>query len=196
VDDSAAPEADAGASDARRSDQRFVFISEAVAADFAGDASVDDAATRICEKSVDQAIATLGRDGPAAVLVNRAWRGWLSDAQRNAVDRVTPRGGFEWVNVNGEVVFAKGTLGDPATAVPARAFLTASADPYNGFVWTGTVQDGTALSNGACNSWRSTVEPHRGVVGSAMLRDAAAWSLDNVVPCGGSRPIYCFEVVP
>lgn len=113
---------------------------------------------------------------------------WLSDsiALINAGDRITNLP--PWRRLDGTEVFS--SLDDLVTSSLAPVDVDESGQVVpNALVWTGTTSGGE--SGADCSGW-SNGTGNSATVGSGDAV-STAWSSDQVIDCGGSAHLYCFE---
>ena len=144
----------------------------------------------------------LGGDSLCTNLANGAhiggiWRAWLSDANNDAIDRITGAG--PWKRMDGQVAFADRAALLVGPAVPINLDQTNTRVPINSGVWTGTAANGryaskTTLGKGNCDDWTnssSTGQPS-GEVGDTETLDGG-WTDIADHECFVGARLYCFE---
>jgi hypothetical protein len=139
------------------------------------------AAPKACQNSADAA----GLGG--------TWVPWLSyrytSGDYPAIDKITSNG--PWTLITGELAFQNRGQLATAPSVPINVTEMGTVLPPNQFVWTGTVNGGTA-SVYTCQSWSETRNLFDGTVGSTDSTDR--WTNSDHYSCIASARVYCFEL--
>ena len=121
------------------------------------------------------------------------YRAWLSTASQSAADRIFSVAANDLVpikNVAGQVIATnKGQLLDGAIN---NLFLDSSGDVSQGFVWTGTKEDGTADSRN-CKAWGSPSSYDIGIAGLADSNNAT-WTDYAMPSCDNEFGLYCISI--
>ncbi len=147
--------------------------------------------------SVAAADAICQSEASAAGLLG-TYRAWLS----NSLESGTPSspattfdlGAGPYVRIDGAIVaddwadLTDGTLNVPINVTPSGSTIT------SGYVWTGTLVDGTAASTApasTCDEWTNTGADAR--AGAAPATNSAWTNLAFPSSCSASWRLYCFQ---
>jgi hypothetical protein len=121
------------------------------------------------------------------------YRAWLSTLSQSAAGRIFSVAANDRVpikNVAGQVIAAnKGQLLDGAID---NLFLDPSGVESDGFVWTGTKDDGTADGRD-CKAWGSPLSYDNGIAGGASYRNAS-WTDYAIPSCDNEFGLYCISI--
>jgi hypothetical protein len=152
-----------------------------------------------------------------AAVLGGTWKAWLSDANTNAIDRISegPWHTFEFVRDSGGTitgVYINKVFNNKAnmTTVPLASInmtefgreVSSSGEGSITFVWTGTTGAATPAQE-TCANWTSSDASDEGIMG-VPSSVAVAWTDDPEWgaahgdqtaprPCNEPHHIYCFE---
>jgi hypothetical protein len=117
------------------------------------------------------------------------WIAWLSDAAgltdaKSRMSDVSP-----WYLVNGSLAFDSTARFSGGPASPINVDQR-GASQLAALVWTGTNATGAA-SGSDCVSWSSGTGNSATVGSGDALTEA--WTQSQIIDCGGSAHLYCFE---
>lgn len=153
---------------------KFVFVSAATTDGNLGGVAGGDA---LCQSEANAA----GLSG--------TYRAWLSDSTSSPATTFNPFTVGPYVSPIGEEIAADwADLTDGSLQAPIGR--TAAGVSVSGFVWTGTLSDGTA-SGESCDDWSSTSGDGSG---GAATQTSSNWTeFVSGLSCMGELRIYCFE---
>jgi cysteine-rich repeat protein len=124
-----------------------------------------------------------------------SYRAWLSDSETDARDRLK-RGRGRLVMVNG-LVLARSWEALLAGDLENPLEVTEKSETYQGWVWTGTRPDGTAVPGSEhCEDWKTdSIFPtgHFGYSDRMMGEWTLAIDVDQPIECFLDLAIYCFQ---
>lgn len=117
------------------------------------------------------------------------WKAWLSDANTNAIDRITANGPWYLRDNDSRVFNNKANLmTNPLTPIRRDE----NDGTVNGFnTWTGTRVGGTRSTH--CASWSSSAAAEFGQAGST-LSNTNSWTEESAaIRCSEQHHLYCLE---
>lgn len=108
----------------------------------------------------------------------------------------TPLGDFTWYDTGSQPIVSKMTgLFNAAPSFAVAIRLTEAATPApigTDDVWTGTAQQGTALTLN-CSNWQSSTNAIQGAAGQSNMTNFD-WTNKASGPCDVPKRIYCFAI--
>jgi hypothetical protein len=169
---------DAGATDAGREKERYVFATISTFPAYLGPSAIAALASADARCQID---ANSSKDPALQVLKGRTWKAWLSNSAMFAIDRIEQSAALKWIRADGAVIF------------PTSADITGGAplvpiDISGRNVWTGDMK----LS---CGDW-TDAGGSVAVYGTSNATDET-WTNAGFAPCLNMRfSLYCFETRP
>jgi len=118
------------------------------------------------------------------------WMAWLSDANTNAIDRLTDVGPWTLVDRSAVVFNHKSDMaGNPLVAI--NMYETTALNGGAASVWTGTSSGGTKNAN-TCAGWTTSASGtgHIGQTATSEWTDHGDFNCDG---SGGAAHLYCVE---
>lgn len=171
-------EEDAG-SEVPTEERKYVFVTSASYSS-AGFGGLDGA---------DQKCADL------AAAANRAgsWKAWISDASRNAFDRVKGKG--PWYTFDEQIAVASHDEFQGSGITKAINVDEKGKTGVSERVWTGTSGDAFSQS---CSNWTESYGFCFGICASAVVgnsgQNSSGWTAQGgTILCAGSGRLYCFQ---
>ena len=118
---------------------------------------------------------------------------WLSDANVDAIDRVTTNGPFKRLD-GVQIAASKADLVDATVGnyqIATAITVNELGDYVGGFTWTGSSSAGEALPE-TCNNWTSADSADEGWRGYTQ-ETRGFWTTGFAVACSSPHYLYCFS---
>ncbi|MDC0747402.1 hypothetical protein [Polyangium mundeleinium] len=122
------------------------------------------------------------------------WKAWLSDANTNAIDRLTEVGPWHTIDLS-KVIFnnKSNIITGPLTSIGYDENGDTLGGEYG--AWTGTMNDGKKDPEYVtdCVNWTNGTNTGEGWTGLGSSDNANHWTEYYLKPCQSLYHLYCFE---